>query len=288
MRLDIAWNLVRSHERVVRMGVSYIFEASGLVPDHHISHWAASTAWNILIVGWQISPNETESYCGTKPTHPVRIVVLRLVHTVMNHIVNCEPNKNTGTWTEFGWTHLNVLFHIHYDHNILWTFFDVVVLIVICRWTWKVKLELNKDTGHGTQLVALTWMSSFIFTRIIIFCGGFWICHGDIFLWRLGDHPSHCKLLNTIHYMLAKWKKLYAKISKNGPIFELRSTTQLWQIPDTNPTRQNHVKRSYLIMGKILKIERFSWLNFICTYRARVCVRKFLWFCMSMKLAVNN
>ena len=68
MRLDIAWNLVRSHERVVRMGVSYIFEASGLVPDHHISHWAASTAWNILIVGWQISPNETESYCGTKPT----------------------------------------------------------------------------------------------------------------------------------------------------------------------------------------------------------------------------
>ena len=88
-----------------------------------------------------------------------------------------------------------------------------------------------------------------------------------------------------------KCKNLYAKISKNGPniwahcgqrwaqnynsaLTDTRHSGIMWNIP-------------YLITGKIPKIKRFSWLNFISTYRAQVCAQKILRFRMSMKSAVK-
>jgi hypothetical protein len=46
------WSSLRDfHSEMSILSAIYTFYPSGLVPDHHISYWAASTAWNILVVG---------------------------------------------------------------------------------------------------------------------------------------------------------------------------------------------------------------------------------------------
>ena len=118
-----------------------------------------------------------------------------------------------------------------------------------------------------------------------------WICHGDIFLWRVG-RSSKSLWASEIPFIkcVAKWKKSYAKISKNGPNIWAHCGQQWAQNYNSALTDTWHSgimsNVPYLVMGKIPKIKRFSQLNFISTYRAWVCVWKFLWFHMSMKSAV--
>ena len=89
---------------------------------------------------------------------------------------------------------------------------------------------------------------------------------------------------------VAKWKKSYAKISKNGPNIWAHCGQQWAQNYNSALTDTWHSgimsNVPYLVMGKIPKIKWFSQLNFISTYRAWVCVWKFLWFHMWMKSAV--
>ena len=87
-------------------------ERSGTRPPHfslgriHCMEYSHCQMTNKPQWNWVILWNKTH-------THLVRIVVLRLVHTVMNSIETVSPIRILGPCDRVGQTHLNVLFHIH-------------------------------------------------------------------------------------------------------------------------------------------------------------------------------
>jgi hypothetical protein len=77
---------------------------------------------------------------------------------------------------------------------------------------------------------------------------------------------------------MPKYQKMAQCLSSLWPT--VSSEVQLSSNRYLTPTWHGRIMWNvpYLIMGNIPKIKQFSWLNFICTYRAWVCARKILRF----------